>query len=106
MPAAARPVDASTSFAAISHASSLRDAITTAAPASAYACTMARPIPRLPPVTTATFPLRSNWIIDASPSRTRPHRAAAAARAPPYEHHGSALVARGSADLELHQQVV
>ena len=34
--------------------------MTTSAPASANACTIARPRPRLPPVTTATLPERSN----------------------------------------------
>src|SRR4051812_21905990 len=57
---AVRPVSASTSFASASQLSSLRLAITTSAPASANALTIDRPRPRLPPVTTATLPVRSN----------------------------------------------
>jgi hypothetical protein len=40
--------------------SSLRLAITTSAPAVANPSATARPMPRLPPVITATLPVRSN----------------------------------------------
>jgi hypothetical protein len=59
MATAWRPVEVLTCSAAASHASSLREAITTSAPASASVWTMARPMPRDPPVTTATLPVRS-----------------------------------------------
>src|SRR4029078_11993793 len=59
MATARRPVEVLTCSAAASHASSLREAITTSAPASARVWTMARPMPRDPPVTTATLPVRS-----------------------------------------------
>jgi hypothetical protein len=59
MATAWRPVEALTCSAAVSHASSLREAMTTSAPASARVWTMARPMPRDPPVTTATLPVMS-----------------------------------------------
>ena len=42
--------------AAARTSSALRDAITTRAPSSTSACAMARPIPRVPPVTSARLP--------------------------------------------------
>jgi len=42
------------------HGSILREETTTLAPCSAIRSTIARPIPREEPVTSATFPLRSN----------------------------------------------
>jgi hypothetical protein len=51
---AVRPVAALISAAAAVQLPSLRLAITTSAPASAKPAAMARPMPRLPPVTTAT----------------------------------------------------
>src|SRR5262245_13153887 len=78
---ARRPVRRWTSPAVSRQDSSLRLAITTSAPAAAKASTMARPSPRLPPVTSATFPVRSNRafassMIGRSPSeRRRPPRA-------------------------------
>ena len=59
MATARRPVEAMTCSAAASQASSLREAMTTSAPASASVWTMARPMPRDPPVTTATLPVMS-----------------------------------------------
>ena len=56
---AARPRVADIVAAAASQESSLREAMTTSAPASASVCTIARPMPRDPPVTTATLPVRS-----------------------------------------------
>ena len=53
------PVDSRISAAAASHASSLREAMTTSAPACASTPAIARPMPRDPPVTTATLPVRS-----------------------------------------------
>ena len=64
-----RPNFSSTSFANSSHASSLRLEMTTSAPASAKANTMLRPRPRLPPVTSARRPVRSNRSPTAQPSR-------------------------------------
>src|SRR4051812_21308173 len=52
---AVRPVSASTSLASASQLSSLRLAMTTSAPAAANPLIIDRPIPRLPPVTTATL---------------------------------------------------
>ena len=46
--------------AASQHGSILRDETTTCAPCSAIRSTIARPIPREEPVTSATFPFRSN----------------------------------------------
>ena len=56
---ARRPVAAAISPAAASQLSNFRLAITTSAPADARPSAMARPIPRLPPVMTATLPRRS-----------------------------------------------
>src|SRR5262245_6975728 len=56
---ARRPVDSRISAAAASQPSSLREATTTSAPASASVCTMDRPMPSDPPETTATLPVRS-----------------------------------------------
>ena len=67
----ARPVDAAISTAARSHDSSLRLAMTTSAPLSASPYAMALPIPRLPPVTTATLPARSKEGSTLAPSFTR-----------------------------------
>ena len=53
---ARRPVSRLTSSAVASQLGSLRLATTTSAPAWAKARTIARPRPRLPPVTTATLP--------------------------------------------------
>src|SRR5690242_4236289 len=47
-------------LAASSTCSTRRDVATTSAPASASPLAIARPIPEVPPITTATFPLRSN----------------------------------------------
>src|SRR5271165_355897 len=47
-------------LATVSHTSPLRLEITTLAPCSAMRSAMARPIPFVDPVTTATFPVRSN----------------------------------------------
>ncbi len=55
----ARPPCASISATTRSHASELREQIPTAAPWAARAWAMARPIPRLPPVTRATLPRRA-----------------------------------------------
>src|SRR5262249_39847406 len=52
----------SISEAAFSTCSTLRDDGTTFAPASARPCAMARPIPDVPPMTTATFPVRSRGL--------------------------------------------
>ena len=57
---ARRLVAAAISSAAITQLSYLRLAITTSAPAAANPSATARPMPRLPPVITATFPVRSN----------------------------------------------
>ena len=54
--ATARPPADWISFAARSRASGLRAARATDAPAAANAVAMARPMPRLPPVTMATWP--------------------------------------------------
>src|SRR5580693_465828 len=54
------PPPALSSAAAFSHASALRLTTTTSAPAWLNAPAMARPRPRVPPVTTATRPVRSN----------------------------------------------
>src|SRR5206468_8362299 len=43
-------------------ASSLKSASTTAAPASANACAVARPMPAAAPVTSATLPVKSNGL--------------------------------------------
>src|SRR3954470_6268550 len=58
--AVARPPDARIPAATRSHASPLRLTTTTCAPAPAKAPAIASPRPRVPPVTTATRPLRSN----------------------------------------------
>ena len=55
-PAATRPAAAS------ARSSALRDVIMTLAPASAKRAAMARPMPRLPPVISAVFPLSSSSI--------------------------------------------
>ena len=52
-----------TSAATSSQASSLRDAMITSAPCSANARLIARPRPRLPPVTSATLPVMSNRLV-------------------------------------------
>ena len=74
---ARRPVTARTSRASASHASSLRLAITTSAPARARPSTISRPRPREPPVTTATRSVRSNepTMESSYPSRHDPPRA-------------------------------
>src|ERR1700729_2382469 len=59
---ARRPL-ASTSAATAAQASSLRLVTTTSAPASAKASTMARPRPRLPPVTRATLPASGRGVV-------------------------------------------
>ena len=61
MPSARPPKSASTSAASRSQFSALRLAITTSAPCSANDRTMAAPNPRLPPVTSATLPLKSKY---------------------------------------------
>ena len=48
------------------HASALRLATTTLAPAATKPSAMARPIPRVPPVTIATRPVRSNSVASSS----------------------------------------
>jgi hypothetical protein len=58
--ATASPARARIPAATSSQASSLRLEITTFAPCSAMRSAIARPMPRLAPVMTATFPLRSN----------------------------------------------
>ena len=55
-PPATRPATAS------ARSSALREVIMTLAPASAKRAAMARPIPRLPPVISAVFPLSSSSI--------------------------------------------
>jgi len=58
--ARACPPAVSISLTAAAQASALRLATTTLAPARAKPLAMARPMPRLPPVTMATRPVRSN----------------------------------------------
>jgi hypothetical protein len=58
--ATARPPSPSSSASAAAFFASLRPAIATSAPARAKPLAMPRPMPPLPPVTSATLPLRSN----------------------------------------------
>src|SRR6516225_615844 len=51
------------SLATCSQTSALREEITTLAPCSAILSAMARPIPRVEPVMTATFPFMSNKLM-------------------------------------------
>src|SRR5262249_37409687 len=51
------------SFATASQTSALREEITTLAPCSAMRSAMARPMPRVEPVMTATFPVMSNRVM-------------------------------------------
>src|SRR3954463_15440292 len=60
--AVASPPLALIAFTPSSHAGSLRLEPTTLAPCAAICSQIERPIPRLPPVTTATLPARSNII--------------------------------------------
>src|SRR3569832_2345172 len=64
--AASRPCAVLMSAATFSQASALRLDTTTLAPCSAMRCTMASPMPLVEPVTSATFPLRSNRFMDVS----------------------------------------
>ncbi len=60
------PPAAATTFAASARLAALDAASTVCAPSRANATTMARPMPRLPPLTTTTFPSNSCGI-GASP---------------------------------------
>src|ERR1700744_4499493 len=60
--AVASPPLALIAFTTSSQAGSLRLETTTLAPCAAICSQIERPMPRLPPVTTATLPLRSNII--------------------------------------------
>src|SRR4051794_8425787 len=77
--AIASPPFARIAAATSSHGAGLRAEITTRPPASAIASAIARPMPRLEPVTIATFPDKSNKFIVPSDQRLRrpimPHRA-------------------------------
>src|SRR5436305_12685817 len=63
--AASRPRAALIALATRSHASALRLDTTTLAPCSARRRTIASPMPLVEPVTSATFPVRSNSSIPA-----------------------------------------
>src|SRR5947207_12647525 len=65
--AVASPPLALMPFTTSSHAGSLRLETMTLAPCAAICSQIERPMPRLPPVTTATLPERSNIIELASP---------------------------------------
>src|SRR5271169_2644594 len=67
MPSAGLPVVSVISAARARQVSTFRLATATAAPRSAKAMLMALPNPRLPPVTMATFPVRSNRSVDGWP---------------------------------------
>src|SRR6478736_1986727 len=69
--ASARRPARRTSAAASSQASCLRLATTTSAPACASVRTIARPRPRVPPVTSATRPVRSNRSYGAATDSAR-----------------------------------
>ena len=59
------------SLATWSQTSCLREEITTLAPCSAIRSAMARPMPRVEPVMTATFPVMSNKVMSLSPMLIR-----------------------------------
>ena len=70
--AVASPPLALMPFTTSSQAGSLRLETTTLAPCAAICSQIERPMPRLPPVTTATLPVRSNIIVVvSSPSVSR-----------------------------------
>src|SRR3954464_3529143 len=64
--AAASPPFALIPLTTSSQAGSLRLETTTLAPCAAICSQIARPMPRLPPVTTATLPVRSNIFVSMS----------------------------------------
>jgi hypothetical protein len=70
--AVASPPLALMPFTTSSHACSLRLETTTLAPCAAICSQIDRPIPRLPPVTTATLPESSNIVALFMPA-SRPH---------------------------------
>src|SRR5688572_3298124 len=70
--AAASPPLALMPFTTSSQAGSLRLETTTLAPCAAICSQIERPMPRLPPVTTATLPERSNIIELAMSARLLP----------------------------------
>src|SRR5215211_4187055 len=67
--AAASPPCSAISRATASHASALRLEITTLAPSAAMLSAMARPMPRLDPVMTATLSVRWNGVVMCARSR-------------------------------------
>src|SRR5579875_1934324 len=65
----ASPPRSAIARATASHASGLRLETTTRAPCWARRSAIARPMPRLDPVTTATLPVRSNSVLRIGPLR-------------------------------------